>query len=186
MHGLVFAELKKFVEYKLGPQAWNALLQDAKLGNKAYFSIQDYPDSDAVALVTAASRKTGLPPDAILEAFGEFITPSLIKMYGHLAKPSWRTLEFIENAERSIHTVVRINNAGAKPPELRVSRTGPNEIVLHYSSARKMCSLAKGIAKGVARHYGESLTLQETKCMNKGAAECQISMRVAAAAASGR
>jgi hypothetical protein len=162
MHGLVFAELKKFVEHKLGPQAWSALLQDAKLGNKAYFSIQDYPDSDAVALVAAASRKTGLPADAILEMFGEFITPALMRMYGHLAKPSWHTLEFIENAERSIHTVVRINNPGAKPPELRVSRVGANEVVLHYASARKMCALAKGIAKGVAAHYAESLTLKET------------------------
>ena len=54
--------------------------------------------------------------------------------------------------------------------------------MIHYTSARKMCGLAKGIAKGVARHYNESITLREDKCMNKGDAACQIVVAKAAAA----
>src|SRR5207249_3314879 len=44
MHGLVFSELKKFVDYKLGPAAWNELLTSAGLGNKFYMATQEYPD----------------------------------------------------------------------------------------------------------------------------------------------
>ena len=122
MHGLVFSELKKFVDHRLGPAAWNELLASAGLGNKFYMATQEYPDTEVVALVTAASHKTKIPANDLLEAFGEFITPSLLRMFGHLAKPSWRTLEFIENAEEAIHSVVRINNPGAKPPRLHVTR----------------------------------------------------------------
>ena len=182
MHGLVFSELKKFVDHKLGAAAWNELLASAGLGNKFYMATQEYPDAEVVALVTAASRKTNIPPNDLLEAFGEFITPSLLRMFGHLAKPSWRTLEFIENAEDSIHKVVRVTNPGAKPSQLHVTRSGPNQIVVHYTSARKMCALAKGIAKGVARHYNESITLLENKCMNKGDSACEIVVAKAAAA----
>ena len=182
MHGLVFSELKKFVDHKLGPAAWTELLASAGLGNKFYMATQEYPDAEVVALVTAASHKTKIPANDLLEAFGEFITPSLLRMFGHLAKPSWRTLEFIENAEEAIHSVVRISNPGAKPPKLHVTRTGANQIVIHYTSARKMCALAKGIAKGVARHYNESITLREDKCMNKGDSACEIVVEKAASA----
>ena len=56
MHGLVFSELKKFVDHKLGPTAWTELLASAGLGNKFYMATQEYPDTEVVALVTAASR----------------------------------------------------------------------------------------------------------------------------------
>lgn len=186
MHGIIFSELKKFAESRLGPGAWEQLLVEAKLGSKTYLAVQEYPDSEIVALVSAASRKTKLPASSLLEAFGEFITPALMRMYGHLAKPDWRTLEFIENAERSIHTVVRLKNPGAHPPELRVTRTGKNEIALLYSSQRRMCSLAKGIAKGVASHYKEQITIHEAKCMLRGDPQCEITMRVAASASAGK
>jgi len=182
MHGLVFSELKKFVDYKLGPTAWNELLASAGLGNKFYMATQEYPDAEVVALVTAASQKTKIPANDLLEAFGEFITPSLLRMFGHLAKPSWRTLEFIENAEEAIHSVVRISNPGAKPPKLHVTRSGANEIVIHYTTACKIRALVKVIAKGVVRHNKESITLLAVKCMNKSGRRCEILLPIAAAA----
>lgn len=173
MHGLIFAELKRFVSEKYDDATWNQLVERAGLKGKVFMSVQSYPDADALALVREASAMTKIPANDLLEAFGEFITPTLMKMYGHLAKPDWKTLDFIENAEKSIHTVVRIKNPGADPPELRCSRSG-GSVVLHYASQRKMCSLAKGIAKGVARHYNEKLFIRESQCMHKGASGCEI------------
>jgi predicted hydrocarbon binding protein len=178
MHGLIFLELKKYVETKLGTDAWRSLLKEAGLGAKFFLPSETYPDDEAVALVTTASKITGQPAGAILEDFGEFIVPDLIDAYRPFIKKQWKTLDMIEHTEANIHRAVRLRNPGAAPPELKVRRASPTEVVITYSSLRKMCSLAKGIARGVAKHYGERITIDEPACMHRGAPSCQISVKL--------
>jgi len=177
MHGLIFAELKKFVDTRLGSDAWPGLLQQAGLTGKIYAPVREYPDGEAVALVTAASATTKLPAAAILEDFGEFIVPDLLQLYGALLDPHWKTLEVIENTENTIHRVVRMKNPGALPPELMVRRTGEDRVVITYRSARRMCAVAKGIAKGFAKHFGEQVEIDEPRCMTRGDDSCEIAVR---------
>src|SRR5260370_18530098 len=99
MQGIFVAELRKYVQARSGGNGWSFLLEKAGLGGKLYMSVGEYPDSEVVALVTAASVVTGHSIAATLEDFGEFITPSLMDMYGHLMKPDWRALDVIENTE---------------------------------------------------------------------------------------
>ncbi|MBI5654008.1 MAG: heme NO-binding domain-containing protein [Chloroflexi bacterium] len=177
MHGIIFSELKKYVETKHSPAVWGALLKESGLGSKMYMPIQTYPDAEVVALVTTASKMTGVPVNAILEDFGGFILPDLIQMYQALIKPEWDALNFIMHTEATIHTVVRHRNPGALPPALKCVRVSPGEVVLHYNSSRKMCGVAKGIARGVAKHYDQSITVAETTCMHRGDAGCLISIK---------
>jgi hypothetical protein len=177
MHGIIFAELRKFAEQALGPDGWNRLRAQAGLQNRIYLPIQEYPDSEAVALVGAASKITGQPADALLQSFGEFIVPDLVGMYGTLLDARWKTLDVIEHTEETIHQVVRRRNAGARPPELRCERPRRDQVVIHYTSARRMCGVAKGIARGLARHYRETVAIDEITCLHTGAPECLISVR---------
>ncbi len=163
MHGIIHAELKKYVETKYNAEAWRAVLNEAGLGNKIYMAVSTYEDAEAVAIVKAASKLTGVPPLEILEDFGEFIAPDLLDMYKSLIDPSWKTADLFTNVEDTIHTVVRMKNPGATPPQLKFKRVGPNELHFHYDSPRQMSSVAKGIMKGVAKHYGETLSIQERK-----------------------
>jgi hypothetical protein len=117
-------------------------------------------------------------PDAILQDFGAFIVPDLLGMYGSLLAKTWKTLDVIENTEDTIHRIVRIRNPGAKPPELRCERSSAEEVVIHYTSARKMCGLGKGIVLGLAKHYGEAISIGESSCMLKGQQECTILVRL--------
>lgn len=177
MHGKIFVELKKFVDSKYGPDTWGKLLADAGLGGKVYLPVTDYPDREIVSIVTTASTATGLSATVLLEDFGEFIAPALLSMYHSLIDSNWKTLDIIENTENSIHTVVRVKNPGAAPPKLQATRTGPDEVKLVYTSARKMCAVARGIAKGLARHFNEEISITETTCMNRGASKCEIIFR---------
>lgn len=177
MHGIVFAELKKFTEAKFGDEAWPNLLAEAGLGSKVYLSVDEYPDSEVVALVGAASRITGWTADAVLTAFGEFLSKDLLGMYRGLLKPNWRALDVIEHTESTIHKVVRLRNPGAKPPELIAERAGPDEVIVNYSSKRRLCSLAKGLAVGIGKQFDETLVVSESQCMNKGAASCRLSIK---------
>ena len=40
-----------------------------------------------------------------------------------------------------------------------------------------MCAVAKGIVRGLARHYGEAVTIDEMTCMLEGGGECRIAVR---------
>jgi Haem-NO-binding len=178
MHGMVFSELKRYIDKKHGGDTWTRLLEKAGIGSKTYSGLQEYPDGEAVGIISAASALAGKPIPTLLEDFGEFIAPTLIRVYGALIKPGWRTLDLIENTERTIHTVVRVKNPGAKPPELVCARPTKDEVIITYSSARKMCSLAKGIASGVAKHYNERIALSEPACMHRGSPACKISIKL--------
>jgi len=177
MHGMVFAELQEYVSGKHGPGVWDQLLQNAKLGGKLYLPVNEYPDSEIKAIVSAAVSMTGRPVAEILEEFGEFIAPSLLKLYGHLLAPNWTALDVIEHTEGTVHTVVRIKNPGARPPQLKAKRTAPNEVALVYTSPQQMCFLAIGIGRGLGRHYHENLTIVQTCCVYRGDDFCEIVYR---------
>src|SRR5258706_3158851 len=128
MHWIIYAELKKFVDAKFGTEAWDNLLTAAELGKKSFLPGSSYPDVEAVAVVVAASKTTGKAVSELLEAFGEFIVPDLAKFYGNLIKPGWRTLDVIENTETMIHTIIRVNDPNARPPEIKVRRLEPRAV----------------------------------------------------------
>lgn len=178
VHGLIFFELKKFVDSELPEGSWDKIIADAGLADSYYTPLREYPDAEAGALVAAASKLANVDAQAVLASFGEFIAPHLLGMYKHLIKPSWKTLEVIENTENVIHEVVRVKNPGAHPPVLKAKRISPKELELHYGSQRKMCAVAKGISKGIAAHFGESLAVTERSCMLQGALECVIGLRI--------
>jgi len=175
MHGIIFSELEKYTDKKLGAGAWKKLVAEAGLGTKTYLVTSSYPDTEAVALITTASRITNLPVPAILEDFGAFIVPSLLSLYKPLVKKDWKTLDLIEHTEETIHKVVRLQNPGAAPPALIVKRLSPREVVITYTSQRKMC----GIAKGIAAHFHEKITIGETTCMLRGDPSCVIAVKLA-------
>jgi hypothetical protein len=79
MHGIIFVELKKYVQSKVSPGAWETLLTKSGLTHTAYLATSVYPDEQMVALVTTASSLTGTAIPILLEDFGEFLVPGLIK-----------------------------------------------------------------------------------------------------------
>ncbi|MBI2078611.1 MAG: heme NO-binding domain-containing protein [Euryarchaeota archaeon] len=152
MHGLIFSELKKYVVARLGGEAWNKLEAEAGLANKIYLPNQVYADEELGRLVGAAVR------------------------YHQQINPTWKALDLIEKTEEMIHRVVRLKIPGAQPPHLNVTRTSPKKLMMMYSSPRRMCGVAIGLARGVGKQYKEPLKVSEQACMNKGATACAISI----------
>ena len=180
MHGIIFNELRKFVNASVGDKGWETLLASANLEGSVYLASRSYPDEQVTALVGAASSITGTPAIELLEAFGQFIAPDLLAMFRSLIRSEWRTLDVLEKTEETIHKVVRIQYADAAPPYLRATRTAPDTVTILYNSPRRLCAVAKGIARGVAAHYRETIRLDEPTCMLLGASECKIVARLIA------
>ncbi len=174
MYGAIFFHYKKFLEQMFGQDAWKTVLTKAGIRFKAYLATQTYSDEEFMTLLSQTSNAFNKPISSILEEFGMFIAPQLLKMYRPLIKPEWKTLDLIENVEETIHRVVRIRNPGAKPPHLQCERTSSNQVVIRYSSPRKICQFLKGIARGLSIGYQEKIEITEEKCMLKSDEFCLV------------
>lgn len=177
MHGIIFAQLNSFVVSKFGQESWTKILKESGLGDRIYMATTTYPDEEIVKIVTGASSVLGKDANSILEAFGQFLVPGLMRIYGSLVKPNWKTLDLLEHVEETIHAVVRARNPGADPPALECTRVSEREVQIVYRSKRKMCAFAKGMVTGVSEHFKEIVSIAETACMHKGAANCTIVVR---------
>jgi len=174
MHGSIFVELRAYVGATYGAGHWEGVLEASGIGNRDYAADEVYPDLEAVRIVAAAADRTGKPLHELLGDFGEYLAPSLIERFVALIDPSWKTLDLLEHVEETIHTVIRASRVKADPPRLRCRRLSRTEVVVAYDSPRKMCSLAKGLIRGVAGFYGDSIVLDEPECMLKGDAACAL------------
>jgi len=178
MHGVIHLELHKFVKSQHGEGALKRLLERLGQDNEVMTPLRSYPDPDLFALVAGAAELTGKPIQTLLEAFGEFLVPSYITLYGGLLKANWRTLDVIEHTEETIHRVVRRRQPGALPPRLRTVRVGPKMVILTYDSPRKLCAIARGIARGLAARFEETLIIQDVECMHRGDPACVLCFEV--------
>jgi predicted hydrocarbon binding protein len=174
MHGLIFSELRKYVDGTLGEGRWHELVRAAGVPERIYMPIATYPDEEAAALVSAVARLAARSVERVLEDFGEFMAPDLLRMYSAQIPQDWHSLDIIENTEETIHRVVRAQSPGADPPRLRCLRRSPTEVLITYDSPRRLCAVAKGIARGIGRQRREPLSIIETRCMHKGAPACEI------------
>jgi predicted hydrocarbon binding protein len=174
MHGTMFLHLRTFVEEHHGDAAWRSILDRAGLGPRVYLPIKSYPDEELAAIVTTAANALNAPLPRLLEDFGRHVAPHLMAMYRHLLRPEWRTLEVLLHVEETAHRAVRIEKPGAAPPYLEARRTGERRVEIHYTSARRLCPVAKGIIRGLSSHFAEEISISEPACMHRGADRCRI------------
>jgi len=175
MYGVIFDFLRDYVIEKHGGKAtWETLLTaTGQSVHKIYFPVTEYPDEEIVAIAKIASEALGLPLPAVLEDFGSFTGKKLMTFYHmYVANDSWKTFDVIEHAGKSIHHYVHKHNPMRKPPQLTGERISPNEMIVHYVSARMMCPVVKGIVRGLGDHFNEQFEVEETQCMHHGAREC--------------
>jgi hypothetical protein len=178
VHGIILSELHKFLVEQQGADTWRHVVQRARLPELTFTPLEFYPDEYLARIVAATEGIINVSPWTLLENFGEHLTPRLLALYEVLLEPSWRTLDVIEHTEQTVHRLVRMRDPAATPPRLRAERTGPNEVVLTYDSPRRLCAIARGIGKGIARHFGEELVLTERACMLCGDPTCVLVFEV--------
>src|SRR5262249_3624605 len=107
----------------------------------------------------------------------EYIAPTLIGMSGRLIKPGWKTLELLEHIG-AIYKAINNIDSNARQSPVQCTRSSKEGVIIDYSSPRKMCTVAKGIVKGIAKHYNEQVLITEKDCMLKGSVKCSISVLV--------
>jgi predicted hydrocarbon binding protein len=184
MHGLIFFYLRKFLAVAAPGTAVDGAAPSEGSSTSVlprtsrYLPTGVYPDADAVALLQEASQAAGAPLDDIVERFGEFLAPHLLKVARAEIDPAWTLLDLVEHTESIIHAMVRIKNPGATPPVLETLRVHDREMQLIYRSPRRLCRLAAGLIRGMAGQLGETVEIEETSCLHNGDPFCTFVIRV--------
>ena len=180
MQGIVFDQLHAYADH-LGPQAWDAILQDSGISRHTYLVTEGYPDDELEALVTSAASLLGRTRDEVLLDFGRFLSAGLLSIYGVFLDKKWGLREVLLNTESTIHRVVRLRDPDADPPRLRIVE-GPrsDQVTIVYDSPRRMCWLGKGIIEGLASEYETPITIRDVRCMQTGDPHCEMSVSIGA------
>ena len=177
MHGILFKSLKDFVVDRHGREAWDEARASADAEGRVYLPIDTYDDGEFRRLVGAVSDRTGRPVPDLLEAFGRHTTAQFLETYRNVVDEG-SALSLIANTETRIHAVLRTHDPSLDPPRLTCRRDG-DTVTVEYCSDRGLCSVAKGIARGVGDHYDEEVVVTEEACMQEGAECCELVVRAA-------
>jgi hypothetical protein len=169
--------LKRYVQTQYDHSTWLQLVTNAGLSADDFNHREVYPDAHLVSLVGKAAEMTGIPAEKLQEKFGEYLVPDLMYMYQKLVNPDWRTLEMLEHTEAVMHTRVRQEHTGNKPPVLDVKRISPNEVLINYVSPRRMGALAVGIVRGLATYFDEEDRIVLDPLTSEDGEQVQIRVR---------
>src|SRR5262249_32029232 len=142
--------------------------------DRAYRLNESYADSEAQRLMGATVRWLSL--EDIADAFFE---DTLVRF------PTWYEMcktsrEFLEMQPKIHNTFAlglqRPDERDAVRDKFRVEKVD-DELVVHYRSPNRLCDIYKAVAQRIFRHYHDEATIEETSCMKRGDAECELRIR---------
>lgn len=179
--GIVFNLLEEVVTAEYGEAAWDSVL-DAAGVEGAYTAVGSYPDEELMKLVGAASAALETPSDDVVRWFGRKSIPLLHERYPRFFEGHTSTRSFLLTLNRVIHPEVRKLFPGADVPVFQFETKNQDQLVLGYSSHRRLCSFAEGLIEGAAEHYGEQVRIEQTQCAKRGDPKCTLVCSFAKAA----
>jgi hypothetical protein len=184
MKGIVFNLLEQVVIDEHGEDAWDRILDAAGLEG-AYTAVGSYEDQQFLALVGAASKETGIEPNVLVRWFGARSLPLFAARYPAFFEGHTSARSFILTLNDVIHPEVRKLFPGADVPNFEFHTPDESTVELGYISPRRLCSFAEGLIEGAAAHFGETVTMTQTACMNRGDRRCLLVCRFSSASATG-
>ncbi len=162
MHGSMFVLLKRFIESGHDYSTWVNLPQEAGIAHAPYQMDEVRLTGEMTAIMSAASRLTGIPSRQLMEKYGEALVPDLLLVYSKYIQPEWRTYEMLLHTEAAMHAAVKKEDSRASPPLLLVTKKGGRQLMVDYHSRRRMAGVAVGIIRGIARYFHESDLVEVT------------------------
>ena len=162
MYGLVNRAIEGLVCRDFGDDAWMRIKAKAGWSGSSFVSMETYPDALTYSLVGAACEELSLPPEAVLEAFGEYWTSYTIEEgYGSMLSAMGDNLEdFLDNLD-SLHARIGLSMPGLVPPSFERETLSDGSSVLHYESEREgLAPMVTGLLRGLTKRFSVDVTIE--------------------------
>lgn len=169
MKGIVFTEFLEMVEQKFGYSMVDTIIEQSNLPNDgAYTSVGTYNFSEMGALISNLHKETQIPVPDLLNAFGEYFFSFLANNYAPFLERANGLFDFLDSIHNYIHVEVKKLYPDAELPAFEtVSRTD-NQMILNYSSERKLGDFARGLLTKSGEHFKEPVSIQASNLNESG------------------
>ncbi len=148
MKGFIFTNFLDFVEKSNGLEMVDQMLGECDLASEGVYSaFNSYEFDELVSLLTFVSKKTGIEPQVLLEAFGRFVFPYLIGKHSYIVEKYSNALDLIAGIESHIHIEVKKLYEDAELPTFSVVEKTQNSLTLIYTSSRGLTYFAIGLMR---------------------------------------
>lgn len=161
MYGLINRAIEELVTSLKGEAGWRSVCAHAALASDGFVAMQSYDDDITYRLVEAVSQRLGLPPEQVLEVFGEYwITYTAKEGYGSMLNAGGNSLrEFLGNLN-DMHGRVGTIFPQLRMPLFRVTPLSEDEYLLHYASTRAgLAPMVIGLVRGLAKRFDQQVTI---------------------------
>ncbi|MBY0415609.1 MAG: heme NO-binding domain-containing protein [Bdellovibrionales bacterium] len=174
MKGIIFVALSEMIQEMYGHKAWNKFLSESKVTSKGVYTASEiYDDKEATDLLGTISKELDKSPKDILYIFGIYLIKFLNRKYPKYFNEN-TFLEFIDSIDKIIHVEILKIYPDITPPHVILVSSNQSNFIIHYSSKRKLCSLAHGLIKGASKIYKVDIEITHTNCMLKGNDCCEF------------
>jgi hypothetical protein len=171
MYGMVNKAVEGMVCMHYGEAVWEQIKAKAGVEVEVFFGNESYPDEMTYQLVAAGSDVLKLPPEKILEAFGEhWVLHTAREGYGGLMHAAGKSLpEFLSNLP-NFHTRVSMIFPKLQPPRFKISESTGNSLKLHYLTNRHgLTPFVVGLLQGLGKMFDTPVKVQVLEARLQGA-----------------
>jgi len=181
MKGMIFNLFEDFVSTQWNEESYELVLSACPLKTKDPFVGPDtYPDQDLFTLVSGVAEHFQTPVSEVLRAFGKSAFPKLAAKYPMFLKDHSSAKTFLMSVHDVIHVEVRKLHPAAVTPSFHYTDNAEDELIIHYSSGRRLCFLMEGFLEGVADKFDTSMEQRQQQCMHDGADTCDFHLKFVA------
>jgi hypothetical protein len=157
MKGIVFTEFLELVENKFGLEIVQRIIDECELDTDgAYTSVGIYDHKDMFKMVGKLSEIKGIPVPELLTIYGEYFFNTLSNDYPQFMDKS-NLFGFLDAVENYIHPEVLKLYPSAELPSFKAEVKSENEMILNYTSSKKLSDLAIGLIIGASKYFNEEI-----------------------------
>jgi hypothetical protein len=162
MKGIVFTEFLEMVEKEFGYEMVDKIISQSDLqSNGAYTAIGTYPHTEMVQLLTHLSSESDIDTEVLLREFGKYIFGTFLQSYPQFFENAKNTFQLLSSIDNHIHVEVMKLYPDAQLPKFKTIQDDSGNMILIYTSERKMSALAEGLILRTIQHYEENLVIKK-------------------------
>ena len=158
MKGIIFTEFLDMVEAQFGLAVVDEIITNSKtLHQGIYTSVGTYDFNEMVSLLVALGELVSKDIQELLYAFGLYLFKSLDEAHPEIVRNYKSPMPLIAAIEDHIHVHVKKLYADTDLPSFLVLEKSKHKLIMVYSSARGLYSLAHGLMVSAFRHYEQEV-----------------------------
>lgn len=161
MKGIVFREFMEMVEATFGDETVDMMVEQNNLASGGvYTAVGTYDHQELVAMAITLSKETGLPVEALVEAFGNYLFGRFLDLFPIFFNHK-SSFEFLDTIHDVVHVeVLKLYPEATLPDFISEIKDDGKTLHFEYHSPRHFADLAVGLMKGAFDHWNETVDIE--------------------------